>query len=81
MEAVVRGFAALGVLGGFFWAWQHPDRPTCSRHGAAPAALSRCTSTAFAAIVTHWSLALGGGIAIGGAIGVLVGLTLARRLV
>ena len=79
-EMVVRGFAALGVLGGFFWGWHHEVHPTCSNHGTAALALNRCTSTALSSIATHWGLALGGGVAIGSAISVLLAVTLARRL-
>jgi hypothetical protein len=78
-EAVLRGFAALGVIGGFLWGWRHQVHPTCSNHGTAAVALNRCTSTALGAIATHWGLALGGGVAIGGGIGLLLAITLTRR--
>ena len=67
-------------MSGFFWGWRHQVHPTCSNHGAAAVALNRCTSTALSGIATHWGLALGGGVAIGGGIGLLLAITLARRL-
>lgn len=80
-ETIVHACAALGVLGGFLWGWHHQAHPTCENHGTAAEALNRCTSTALSAIATHWGLALGGGVAIGGGVGVLLAITLARRLV
>jgi hypothetical protein len=78
-EWVLRICAGLGVIVGLFWGLHHEPRVACSARGTAAAAINRCTTNSITAIGTHWGIALGGGLLLGGMVGVIVALLLRVR--
>jgi hypothetical protein len=78
-DGAVRLGAILGLGGGVWWGFKHPEHlGSCSTRGRASAVLGHCTSNTITTIAVHWALILAAGLGIGVLLGVVVATLIPR---
>jgi hypothetical protein len=78
-HALLRACSAAGILLGLYWGYRHQPHVHCAGHAAPGAAINRCTSHVLSGLALHWGVALGGGLAVGAAIGLIAVLLIRPR--